>query len=74
MVSTRDVGPTARHGIGSFRYLILVLLTPQLCMLIAISHSGIGTPALWLGGAGIMALLLWSGLGWYRQFTARAVA
>ncbi|HEX3912955.1 MAG TPA: oligosaccharide flippase family protein [Steroidobacteraceae bacterium] len=73
MASTRDVGPMARQRVGSFRYAILVLLAPQMCMLLAIARSGIRNPGLWLlGSAGLMALLLWSGVGWYRQFKARA--
>jgi O-antigen/teichoic acid export membrane protein len=72
MVSTRDVGSLGRHRIGIFRYVILVLLTPQLCLLLAIAHGGIASSGLWLAGAGMIALLLWSGAGWYRQFTARA--
>lgn len=73
MVSTKDVGPLARQRIGIARYVIVVLLVPQMCMLIAIARSGIRSPQLWLAGTGAMALLLWSGIGWYRQSTARAV-
>jgi O-antigen/teichoic acid export membrane protein len=72
MVSTRDVGPVSRQRIGSLRYVILVLLAPQMCMLLAVARSGIRTPELWLGTMGAIALLLWSGVGWYRQSAARA--
>jgi len=72
MVSTRDVGPVARQGIGDFRYVILVLVAPQICILLAIARSGVEGSGLWLGSSAVTALLLWSGVGWYRQFTARA--
>jgi len=68
MVSTRDVGPMARQKIGSIRYAVVVLLVPQMCMLLAIAHNGIRSPGLWLGAIAVMALLIWSGVGWYRQF------
>ena len=71
MVSTRGLGPMTRQRIGLVRYVIVVLLVPQMCMLLAIANSGIRSPGLWLGGTAAMALLLWSGVGWYRQ--ARAV-
>jgi hypothetical protein len=47
------------------------LLVPQMCMLLAIARTGIRSPGLWLAGTGALALLLWSGIGWYRQFMAR---
>jgi len=74
MVSTRDVGPMARQRIGSARYVVVVLLAPQMCMLLAVARSGIRSPGLWLSGIAAIALLLWSGIGWYRQFRVRAVA
>ncbi len=73
MVSTRDVGPVARQKIGGFRYGVVVLLAPQICMLLAIARDGVRAPVLWLGSTVVTALLLWSGLGWYRQFAARTV-
>jgi len=73
MVSTRDVGPIARQRIGSFRYVVVVLLAPQVCMLLAIARDGVRNPGLWLGSVGVLVLLLWSGAGWYRPFTAKSV-
>ncbi|HEY2463782.1 MAG TPA: oligosaccharide flippase family protein [Steroidobacteraceae bacterium] len=74
MVSTRDVGPIARRRIGSVRYAVVVLLAPQICMLLAIARDGSRFPGFWLASAGVLVLLLWSALGWYRQITARAVS
>jgi O-antigen/teichoic acid export membrane protein len=74
MISTRDVGPVARQKIGNFRYIVVVLLAPQVCMLLAIARDGVRSPLLWLGTLAVIALLLWSALGWYRQFVARAPA
>jgi len=72
MVSTRDVGPIARQKIGNFRYFVVVLLAPQVCMLLAIARDGVRSPLLWLGTLAVIALLLWAALGWYRQFVAKA--
>ena len=72
MIFTRDVGPVVRQRIGVFRYAMVVLLAPQACMLLAIARDGTRNPGLWLGGAAVIALLLWSGVGWYRQLTAKA--
>jgi O-antigen/teichoic acid export membrane protein len=69
MVSTRDVGPVTRQRIGLLRYVIVMLLVPQMCMLLAIAKSGVRGPGLWLGGTAVIALLLWSAVGWYRQST-----
>jgi O-antigen/teichoic acid export membrane protein len=74
MVSTRDVGPGGRQRIGGFRYVVVVLLAPQVCMLLAIANGGVRNPSLWLGSVGAIVLLLWCGVGWYRQITARVVA
>ena len=73
MVSTRDVGPMARQSIGGLRYVILVLLAPQICTLLVIARGGIQSPGLWLGSTAVVALLPWSGPESYRQFMARAV-
>jgi O-antigen/teichoic acid export membrane protein len=73
MISTRDVGPLARQRIGGIRYVMVVLLAPQMCMLLAFARASTPSPGLWLGCIGAMALLLWAGAGWYRQFVARAV-
>jgi peptidoglycan biosynthesis protein MviN/MurJ (putative lipid II flippase) len=67
MVSTRDVGPVARQKIGNFRYVVVVLLAPQLCMLLAIAHDGVRTPVLWLISVGAIVLLLACTAGWYRR-------
>jgi O-antigen/teichoic acid export membrane protein len=74
MVSTRDVGPIARRKIGVFRYVIVVLLAPQVCMLLAIAREGVRTPILWLISAGVLLLLLACTAGWYRQLSVRAAA
>jgi peptidoglycan biosynthesis protein MviN/MurJ (putative lipid II flippase) len=71
MVSTRDVGPVARQKIGNFRYVVVVLLAPQLCMLLAIAHDGVRTPVLLLISVGAIVLLLACTAGWYRQLSVR---
>jgi O-antigen/teichoic acid export membrane protein len=74
MVATRDVGPIARQKIGVFRYVVLVLLAPQACMLLAIAHNGVRSPVLWLASAGVIALLIACTAGWYRQLSVRVAA
>jgi O-antigen/teichoic acid export membrane protein len=71
MVSTRDVGPIARQKIGVFRYVVVVLLAPQVCMLLAIAHNGVRSPVLWLASAGVIVLLLACTAGWYRQVSVK---
>jgi O-antigen/teichoic acid export membrane protein len=66
MISTRDVGPVARGRIGIFRYVVVVLLAPQLCMLFAIVE-GDRNPVLWLTSVGVIVLLLACTAGWYRR-------
>jgi O-antigen/teichoic acid export membrane protein len=73
MISTRDVGPLARRRIGNFRYVFVVLLAPQVCMLLAAVRSPLPNPGLWVGSAAFIALLLWCGLGWHRQLAPNAV-
>jgi O-antigen/teichoic acid export membrane protein len=74
MVSTRDVGPVARQKIGNFRYVVVVLLAPQLCILLAVARDGVRSPVLWLTSVGVIVLLLWCTAGWYRRLTARVAA
>jgi hypothetical protein len=50
------------------------LLAPQICMLVAIAISGFHGYVLWVVSLAAMALLLWSALGWYRQFAPRHLA
>jgi O-antigen/teichoic acid export membrane protein len=71
MVSTRDVGPIARRKIGVLRYVVVVLLAPQLCMLFAIAHEGSRSLVLWLISACVIVLLLACTAGWYRQLSVR---
>ena len=71
MISTRDVGPVARRRIGIFRYVVVVLLAPQLCMLLAIVGEGVRNPVLWLISLGVVLLLLACTAGWYRRLTVK---